>query len=55
MSPDILIDLRFSNFLEDSIFSNNEDIEKLNGLLKLVQKKGFICFLFNPMVFSEKK
>ena len=56
VSPDILIDLRFSNFLEDSIFPNNEDMENTEWIAKTCAKEGiYMLFISNPMVFSGKK
>ena len=53
VSPDILLDLRFSNFLEDSIFPNNEDMENTEWIAKACAKEEiYMLFVSSPMVFS---
>ena len=55
VSPDILVDLRFSNFLKDSVFPNNEDMENTEWIAKTCAKEEiYILYISNPMVFSGK-
>ena len=56
MSADILVDLRFSNCLEDSFFQNNEDMENTEWIAKTCsQEEIHMLYVSNPMVFSGKK
>ena len=56
VSPDILVDLRFSNFLEDGVFPDSEDIENTEWIAKTCAKEDiYMLYVSNPMVFSGKK
>ncbi len=56
VSPDILVDLRFSNCLGDRVFQKNEDMENTEWIAKTCSKEEIhmLC-VSNPMVFSGKK
>ena len=55
VSPDILVDLRFSIFFEDSVFPNDEDMENTEWIAKTCAKEEiYILYVSNPKVFSGK-
>ena len=55
VSPDIIVDLRFSNLLEDNVLPNDEDMENTEWIAKTCAKEEiYILYVSNPLVFSGK-